>query len=117
MPRLSFGPCKKKNLFLVPAKFLFFKIVPDPIFVMICIRGTWWLDPFCSFWSLQNILFFKQIPAKKFVSKNSPWRDYFKKQKILQEPKTKFFFYKDQNLNETYLQGRVPEKYNRFENL
>jgi len=62
-------------------------------------------------------LFFKQIPAKKFVSKNSPWRDYFKKQKILQEPKTKFFFYKDQNLNETYLQGRVPEKYNRFENL
>jgi len=28
MPRLSFGPSKKKNLFLVPAKFLFFKIVP-----------------------------------------------------------------------------------------
>ena len=27
MPRLSFGPCKKK-LFLVPQNFLFFKIVP-----------------------------------------------------------------------------------------
>jgi len=34
--------------------------------------------------------FFKQIPAKKFVSENSPWRDYFKKQKILQGPKTNF---------------------------
>jgi len=33
-------------------------------------------------------------------------RDYFKKQKILQGPKT-IFFYRDQNLNEPYLQGRV----------
>ena len=54
MPRLSFGPCKKK----------------------IC------------FWSLQNILFFKQVPAKSFVSENSPCN---------------FFFYRDQNLNEAYL--------------
>jgi len=107
MSRLSFGPCKK-NCFWSLQNFLFFKIVPDPIFVMICIRDTWWLDPFCSFWSLQNILFFKQVPAKNFVSENSPWRDYFKKQKILQGPKTNFFFYKDQNLNETYLQGPLP---------
>jgi len=59
------------------------------------------------FWSRQNILFFKQVPAKKFVSENSPWRDYFKKQKILQGPKTNYFFYRDQNLNGSYLQGRV----------
>jgi len=45
----------------------------------------------CSFWSLQNILFFKQVPAKNFVSENSPWRDYFKKQNFLQGPKTIFF--------------------------
>jgi len=37
--RLSFGPCKKKIVF-GPCKILFFKIVPDLIFVMICIRGT-----------------------------------------------------------------------------
>jgi len=36
-------------------------------------------------------LFFKQVPAKKILSENSPWRDYFKKQKILQGPKTNFF--------------------------
>jgi len=93
-------------LFLVPANFLFFKIVSDFIFVMICIHDTWWLDPFCSFWSMQNYLFFKQVPAKFFVSENSPWRDYFKKQKILQGPKT-IFFYRDQNLNGPYMQGRV----------
>jgi len=40
MARLSFGPCKKKNCFWSLQNFLFFKIVPDPIFVMICIRGT-----------------------------------------------------------------------------
>jgi len=39
MARLSFGPCKKK-LFWTLQNFLFFKIVSDPIFVMICIRGT-----------------------------------------------------------------------------
>jgi len=100
-------PVKKKFDF-GPCKILFFKIVSDPIFVMTCIRGTWWLDPFCSFWSLQNILFFKWVPAKKFVSENSPWRDYFKKQKFLQRPKSNFFFYRDQNLNEAYLQGRLP---------
>jgi len=47
------------------------------------------------------------IPAKFFVSENSPWRNYFKKQKILQGPKINYFFYRDQNLNETYLQGRM----------
>jgi len=57
--------------------------------------------------SLQNILFFKQVPAKNFVSENSPWRNYFKKQKILQEPKTKYFFSRNKNLNGPYLQGRV----------
>jgi len=36
-------------------------------------------------------LFFKQVPAKIFVYENNPWRDYFKKQKILQGPKTIFF--------------------------
>jgi len=40
MSRLSFGPCKKKNCFWSLQNFLFFKIVSDPIFVMICIRGT-----------------------------------------------------------------------------
>jgi len=40
IPRLSFGPCKKKNCFWSLQNFLFFKIVSDLIFVMICIGGT-----------------------------------------------------------------------------
>jgi len=106
MFRLSFGPRKNKICFWSLQFFLFFKIVHDPIFVMIYIRGTRWLNPFCSFWSLQNILFFKQVPAKKFVSENSPWMDYFKKQKKSQGPKTNFFL-QNQNLTEAYLQRRV----------
>jgi len=104
MTRLSFGPCKKKNCFWSLQNFLFFKIVPNPIFVMICIRGTWWLDPFCSFWSLQNILIFKQVPAKKFVYENSPWRDYFKKQKNLQGQK-QFFFLQGPKLKRVIFAG------------
>jgi len=34
-------------------------------------------------------------------------RDYFKKQKKIAGTKNNFFFYRDQNLNEAYLQGRV----------
>jgi len=37
---------------------------------------------------------------------NGP-RDFFKRQKILRGWISEFFFYKDQNSNETYLQGRV----------
>ena len=40
MPRLSFGPCKTKICFWSLQNFLFFKIVSDLIFVMICIGGT-----------------------------------------------------------------------------
>jgi len=63
---------------------------------------------FVVFGPCKIFCFFKQVPTKKFVSENSPRRDYFKKQKILQGPKTKFSSYRDQNLNEAYLQGRVP---------
>jgi len=72
---------------------------------------------FVVFGPCKIFCFLKQVPAKFFVSENSPWRDYFKKQKILQGlfsetknfagTKNKFFFYRDQNLNEPYLQGRV----------
>jgi len=34
-------------------------------------------------------------------------RDFFKRQKILRGWISDFFFYKDQNSNEAYLQGRV----------
>ena len=47
---------------------------------------------FVVFGPCKIFCFFKQVPTNFFVSENSPWRDYFKKQKILQGPKSKFFF-------------------------
>jgi len=40
-------------------------------------------------------LIFKKVPAKYFTFENSPWRDYFQKQNILQGPKITNFFYRD----------------------
>ena len=106
MTRLSFGPCKKKISFWSLQKFLFFKIVPP---------GTIFRNKFfCrDLFKKQNIL---QGPkTTKWVQSSCATyanhhkngvRDYFKKQKILQRPKT-IFFYRDQNLNGPYLQGRV----------
>ena len=76
---------------------------------------------FCSFWSLQNILFLKIVSGTIFKNKIF-YRDLFKNQNILQG----LFFYKmgsiimchmckssqkwDQNENETYLQGPKTKK-------
>jgi len=45
------------------------------------------------------------VPRIQIITKMGPGT--ILKNKILQGPKTKFFFYRDQNLNEAYLQGRV----------
>jgi len=42
---------------------------------------------FVVFGPCKIFCFFKQVRTKNFVSENSLWRDYFKKQKILQGPK------------------------------
>ena len=46
---------------------------------------------FVVFGPCKIFCFLNRSLQKKIVSENSPWRDYFKKQKILQGPKTNFF--------------------------
>ena len=90
MPRLNFGPCKKKNCFWSLQNFLFFKIVPPGLF-----SETKFFVGTC----LKNKIFCRDKTTKWVQSscvtyanhhKNGV-RDYFKKQKILQRPKTIFF--------------------------
>jgi len=52
-------------------------------------------EPMCRKISLQIKIIFKKVPAKLFVFGNSPWRDYFQKQNILQGPKTTKKIYRD----------------------
>jgi len=75
MPRLSFGPCKKKGTILKNKKFCrdLFKnqnILQGP-------KTTKWVQSSCATYTSHH--------------KNGV-RNYFKKQKILQGPKTNFFF-------------------------
>jgi len=91
MPRLSFGPVKKKLCFWSLQNFLFFKIVPP---------GTIFRNKiFCrDLFKKQNILqgpkITKWVQSSCATNTNhhkNGVRDYFKKQKILQGPKTIFF--------------------------
>ena len=90
MARLSFGLCKIFFWFWSLQNFLFFKIVPDPIFVMtVYVTHDDWTH------------FVVFGPCKIFCFLNRSLQNFA-------GTKNKFFFYRDQNLNETYLQGRVP---------
>jgi len=93
MPRLSFGPCKKKKIVFGPYKiFCFLKLSLQGLFsetknfVGTCLKKqnilqgpktTKWVQSSCATYANHH--------------KNGV-RDYFKKQKILQGPKTIFFF-------------------------
>jgi len=98
---------KKKICFWFLQNFLFFKIVLDPF--------LWWLvyvahDDWTHFVvfgpckifcflnrSLQKILFLKIVPGGTIL----------KNKKFCRDQKQIIFFYRDQNLNGSYLQGRV----------
>jgi len=107
MPRLSFGPCKKKICFWSLQKFLFFKIVPP---------GTIFRNKiFCRDLFKKNKIFWRDqklqngsshhVPRMQIITKMGSGT--ILKNNILQGLKTNIFFYRDQNLNEAYLQGRV----------
>jgi len=46
MPHFDFSPCNF-FVFFCPCKYVsFWFFVLGPTFMMICTRGTWWLNPF-----------------------------------------------------------------------
>jgi len=100
--KYGFGPCKyalfcffscKKNCCFWSLQIcLVLILVSHFTFVMICTRGTWWLNPFMRKIVLQNLLIFKKVPAKYFGFEISPFKDYFQKQYFAGTKNNNFFF-------------------------
>jgi len=90
MSRLSFGPCKKKFCFWSLQIFLFFKIGGTIFGNKIFCRNLFKKTKY--FAGTKNYKMGPVIMCHVCKSSQKWGRDYFKKQKILQGPKTIFFF-------------------------